>query len=126
MPSAPWPAVRHVIILLDPPELARLGISRLPRSALKFCAGHRGITDLMTSMRFGKEFTRRRPIERRNIIRTRQEDDELVPVNLDDHAPRQRSQRQPFPICYNERTGRRSAASDRHLPKATQARLGLR
>jgi hypothetical protein len=40
----------------------------------------------MTSMRFGKEFTRRRPIERRNIIRTRQEDDEIVLVNLDDHA----------------------------------------
>jgi hypothetical protein len=38
------------LALRNPPQLARLGISRLPRSALKFCAGHRGITDLMTSM----------------------------------------------------------------------------
>jgi len=28
--SAPWPAVRHVIIRFDPPELARLGLSGLP------------------------------------------------------------------------------------------------
>jgi hypothetical protein len=102
--SAPFfhdaPARR--LYLNNPSEIARLGISRLPCSALKFRASHRDITKLMTSTRFGEEFTRRRPIKRRNVIRTRQEDDELVPVNLDDRAPRQWSQRQPFPILLYE------------------------
>jgi hypothetical protein len=87
--EAPAPHTGASACLSNPPELARLVVRRLPRSALKFRAGHRGITNLMTSMRFGKEFIRGRPIESRYVIGTRQKDDELVLVNLDDHASQQ-------------------------------------